>query len=119
MRPCSFMWSSTALFSQPSTIFCCLYLIMKDRKASRDIQLTHIEVHTFLKLVGLSFSSVFSVQIFFGGAKSNADAKIIFLKHVGKTTFCYGKILFTLRPKRTRFLVEPKMGVTFYLIHLI
>ena len=120
MRPYSFMWSIIASFSQSSTILRRLQLIMKDKKTSTDLQLTHIEVHIFLKLVGIFLDPFHQFLIFFffffWGGKNNVDAKVIFLKHVGKNNFYNGKILFTLSPKYTRFLVVPEMGVIFYLI---
>ena len=60
---------------------------MKDRKTFTDLQLTYIEVHIFLKLVGISLSSVFEIQIYFEAAKtmlklkqfsSNTSAKQLF-----------------------------------------
>ena len=95
------MWSSVASLSQSSTILTRLFIIIKDRKTSTDLQFTHIEVHIFLKLVGTSLSSVFEIHIFFCGGKNNAEVKIIFLKHVGKTTIYYCKMLFTSSPKHT------------------
>ena len=92
-------------------------MIIKDRKTSTDLELTHIAIHNILKLVEISpFHQSLKFR-FSWGDKKNADDKVIFVKHVAKTTICYGKMLFTLSLKHTWFLEVPDMEVTSF--HLI
>ena len=39
-------------------------MIIKDRKTSTDLELTHIAIHNILKLVDISLPSIFEIQIF-------------------------------------------------------
>ena len=94
------IWSSVASFSQSSAILRRLYIIMKDRKTSTDLQFTHIEVQIFKKLVGISLSSVFEIQMVFEVAKTTLK-----LKNFPQTRRQNYTLLrqndFTLSPKHT------------------